>query len=86
MSETIQSWRMVHLDGVGAIEVRRPTLRDICDVQPGDQAWWHRCVRRNGAAMSRDEVLDLDVEVAAALAAEVTKARPTQPPSGGSGG
>lgn len=76
----------MHLDGIGDVEVRRPTLRDVSGAQPGDQAWWHACVRRRGVALTHDEVLDLDVEVAAALAAEVTKARPTQPPSGGSGG
>lgn len=86
MSTNGPSWRAVHLEGIGDLEVRRPTLRDVSTAEPGDQAWWHACVRRRGVCFTKDEVLDLDVEVAAALAAEVTKARPTQPPNGGSGG
>lgn len=82
------SWRSVDLDGVGAVEVRVPTLRDSLGMQPGDIAWWHACVRRAGAAspMTRDELLDLPVAAANALAAEVMQARPTRPPTGGSGG
>jgi hypothetical protein len=39
-----------------------------------------------GEPMTRDELLDLPVAAANQLAGEVMRARPTQPPSGGSGG
>jgi hypothetical protein len=76
-------WRQVDLEGVGAFEVRRPTLRDTAAATPDDIAWWATCVRRNGVPMTRDEVLDLDAEVAGMLAREVVRKRPTAPPSGG---
>lgn len=86
MSTYGPSWRLVNLDGIGDVEVRRPIVRDMANATSGDQFWWHVCVRRNGREMTKDEVLDLDVEIAAAIATEVTKPRPTRPPSGGSGG
>lgn len=82
------SWRTVHLDGVGAVEVRRPTLRDITGAQANDVAWWHGCVRIDGKELTRDECLDLDSEIANQLAQEVAKPRshPSQAPSGACGG
>lgn len=82
------SWRTVDLQGVGALEVRVPTLRDSLGVDGTDVAWWHRCVRWPGASepLTRDELLDFPVASANALAAEVMKAPFTEPPSGGSGG
>lgn len=81
------SWRTVHLDGVGEVEVRRPVVRDMDAAQSGDPAWWHVCVRAGGIVLTRDQVLDLDVDIATALAAEVMRPRPTAaPPSGAPGG
>lgn len=80
------SWRSVHLDGVGDVEVRRPTLRDVTGAQNGDPAWWHACVRVGGAEMTKDACLDLDAEVANALALEVMKPRPTTAPASGAPG
>lgn len=87
MDAPAPSWRSVDLGAVGAFEVRRPTLRDVTAAQGGDPAWWHACVRRDGTVLTHDECLDLDVEVANALATEVMKPRehPTQPPKGGFG-
>jgi len=79
-------WRSVDLEGVGAFEVRRPTLRDTQSAAPDDLAWWAVCVRRDGVQLTRDEVLDMDAEVAGMLAKEVVAKRPTSPPSGGSSG
>lgn len=84
MSHEPSKWRAVDLEGVGAFEVRRPTLRDTATASAEDLAWWAPCVRRDGVEMTRDEVLDLDADVAAMLAREVVKKRPTAPPSGGS--
>jgi len=82
------SWRAVDLGGVGAVEVRGPTLRDAVGVDTSDLAWWHRCVRTPGSEQpwTREQLLDLPVQAANELANEVMQARPTQPPSGGSGG
>jgi len=80
------SWRPVHLEGVGPFEVRRPTLRDVTGAQTGDPAWWHACVRVGGAEMTKDQCLDLDADVANALALEVMKPRPTTAPASGAPG
>ena len=83
MSIPVTSWRPVDLDGVGAIEVRRPTLRDSVGADGADVAWWAVCVRRNGVVLTRDDVLDMDVSDAKAIVAEVMKPRPTSAPSSG---
>jgi len=87
MSTTTPSWRALDLDGVGAVEVRRPTLRDTVEAKTDDPVWWVRCVRWRDtqAPLTRDEVLDMDAACAGALAQEVIRPRPIQPPSGGSG-
>jgi|DEB19_MinimDraft_3_1074340.scaffolds.fasta_scaffold32458_4 hypothetical protein len=81
------SWRALHLDGVGAVEVRRPTLRDIAGASDKDPAWWHGCVRIDGQPLTRDQCLDLEADIANALAQEVAKPRshPSQAPSDGCG-
>lgn len=86
MDAPAPSWRSVDLGAVGAFEVRRPTLRDVTAAQGGDPAWWHACVRRDGTVLSHEECLDLDVEVANALATEVMKPRPTTAPASGAPG
>ena len=86
MSAIGPSWRTVHLDGVGPFEVRRPIVRDMAAAQSGDPAWWHVCVRVDGKELTKEDVLDMDVEVASVLAAEVTKPRPTAAPPSGAGG
>jgi hypothetical protein len=79
-------WRLVDLDGVG-VEVRPVTLRDVAGQDVTDPSFIHRCVRHpGGETWTRDEVLDLPVAAANALAAEVMKSRPTSAPSGASGG
>jgi hypothetical protein len=77
----------VDLDGVGAVEVRAVTLRDVEGLDMSDRAWWHVAVRGvDGAKVDRDWLLDLPISAANQLAEEVMSSRPTQPPKGGSGG
>lgn len=82
MTNPSPKWRAVELPGVGAVEVRRPLLRDTAEATGGDVAWWHRCVRLNGVEMTREQVLDLDAEDAATLAKAVMEKRPTVAPPG----
>lgn len=79
------SWRAISVNGIEHVEVRRPTLRDTVDGRD-EQAWWWRCVRIGGKPATEAQILDLDVEHANAIAAEVMKPRPTTPGSAVSGG
>lgn len=87
MTSPAPSWRRVDLEGVGALEIRPITLRDTVGVDVNDPSWFHVVVRHaGGEPLTRDEVLDLPIAVANALAQEVMAPRPIQPPNGGSGG
>jgi hypothetical protein len=87
MTSSSPSWRLVDLDGVGAVEIRPVTLRDTVGADVTDPSFIHRCVRHPGAEVyTRDEILDLPVAAANQLAAEVMKPRPTTAPSGAFGG
>jgi hypothetical protein len=86
MATSSPSWRQVDLDGVGAVEVRPVTLRDTVGADVTDPSFIHKCVRHvGGEVYTQDEILDLPVAAANALAGEVMKARPTSAPSGASG-
>lgn len=80
-------WRKVDIAGVGALEVRRPLMRDLV-TQSGNPYWWVECVRcTDGSRLLPDGVspADIDATVGNAILAEVMKDRPTAGSSAGSG-
>lgn len=79
------AWTRLEIDGLGCVEVRRPTLRDTLEAK-AETVWWWRCVRIEGRIATEQQVLDLDIDHANAIASEVMRPRPFQPPKGGSGG
>jgi hypothetical protein len=79
--------RMVDIDGVGALVFREPTLADA-QRAGGDPYWWVGCVKcPDGTPFlsNPQEAGQIRSDLAAALIAEVTRTRPTDAPSEGSG-
>lgn len=86
MNGNAPSWRRVDVDGVGAVDVRPVLLRDTVGIDlSADPAWFHVVLRHgDGRPFTRDDLLDLPVSAANALAQEVMQTRPTQRPSAAS--
>lgn len=81
-------WRTADVPGVGQLEVRRPTMRDIVS-QGGNPYWWLTCVRCiDGTPLLPPGVsaADLDLSVGNAIVAEIMQDRPTAGSNAESGG
>lgn len=81
-------YRQVNLDGIGQVQVRRPTYGEMLRAAT-DQNVLEACVQLPGGqplfGPDGPRLTEIDHEIAVGLIAEVMRARPTQPPSGGTG-
>lgn len=86
LSKVTARSRTVEIDGIGAVVIREPTLADY-QRSTHEQFWWASCLFCPDGTPLVENPKDLGtirLEVAAALLEEVNRARPTEPPSGGS--
>lgn len=87
LSRLIAQERVVCIDGVGELVFREPTLADYQRAQH-DPYWWVALITcKDGSAFLADQrdAGKIRGELATRLLEEVTRTRPTEPPSGGSG-